>query len=381
MDYEAATDAGLRVLTVGGTQTQRIESPVGMRATIELDGVTTFTYVSPLASDALALSAATSPISTLGAVSVTNTGLETLFLAGVATATFDLASEDPTGLNDDDVTVGAGALQASATLDTINITTSGGADDFVLNEDSYLDAGNSNILTLNAGDGADSLTVNPATNVPLIQLSDTTVALGTDPAAAVDLGVVTLTGLAGETATLTGMGSTTFDVSGSTATATITGDVAGTNTLRGPNRNVTWNVAAGTVDTFTYTNIDNLVGGTGDDLFVFADGDMVASVDGGTGANTLDLSATTGALTVALTLDGTAVGFAGTAGTLAGTFDNITRIDSGSNAGDALNASPSDRTNGAALSGQFDIDALHGPFLALGIHAKRDVGTPTESSQ
>jgi acrosin len=109
------------------------------------------------------------------------------------------------------------------------------------------------------------------------------------------------------------------------------------NTLTGPNSGptptTTWDITgtnSGDVDgttRFTFSHIDNLTGGTGDDTFAFATGgSVVGKIDGGTGGvNTLDYSGLTSTIAATLTKAGTNVGFQGTA-SLVGGFDDITKL-------------------------------------------------------
>ena len=78
----------------------------------------------------------------------------------------------------------------------------------------------------------------------------------------------------------------------------------GNNTLVGPNGNETWHVTgtnAGNVGGVSFSNVQNLTGGTGNDLFVFSNGKGVAgTINGGSGTNELDYAAYTSAVTVNL---------------------------------------------------------------------------------
>ncbi len=69
---------------------------------------------------------------------------------------------------------------------------------------------------------------------------------------------------------------------------------AGNDTLIGPDIDSTWNITGidcGSVAGAIFTDIENLIGGTGADIFVFANGSQISGViDGGWGTNTLDYS-------------------------------------------------------------------------------------------
>jgi hypothetical protein len=94
----------------------------------------------------------------------------------------------------------------------------------------------------------------------------------------------------------------------------------GTNTLVGPNANQTWNITGsnagnlGGAANIAFSNIQNLTGGTGADVFILGDGVGITGVlTGGGGTDTLDYSAYTRAVSVNFTA-GTATGTGGIAG-------------------------------------------------------------------
>ena len=303
---------------------------------VELNGFTNVLFQTPLAQDVINLTAQSAPVSGDPALQVSGTSnttaFETLFLANVSNVLVDLATGDILADSDDTVTIGDGALRANAALASLTVTTSGGDDTIRLEESDYRNDSNANVLTIDAGAGDDTLQIAPATDSGLIQLSNGAVSLGSDPLAAADLGTVTLTGFAGEVADIDGTGAavdTRFDLSGwlNGGTADINGG-GGDDTLAGPNEDATWDVqtdTSGTVNNFTYSNIANLIGATGNDTFEIAAAvGAVNSIDGGTGTNAIDFSdeATT-AIAVVLTAN-SANGFDGTAaGKLVDGFSNI----------------------------------------------------------
>jgi hypothetical protein len=101
----------------------------------------------------------------------------------------------------------------------------------------------------------------------------------------------------------TGPGGATLNaagVYGSNSGISLIADPSGTNTLLGPNVATIWSVTGTDAGSFpvaatvnlTYAGFQNLVGGAGDNRFVFADGAAVSgSLTGGGGNNTLDTSA------------------------------------------------------------------------------------------
>ncbi|MHB1423146.1 MAG: hypothetical protein ACYC3I_08120 [Gemmataceae bacterium] len=109
------------------------------------------------------------------------------------------------------------------------------------------------------------------------------------------------------------------------------------NTLAGPNTNNTWEFSS-TGDTLdqiaTFTDMQRLVGGTGNDTFVFNGAVFSGSIDGGTsGTDSMDFSKNGSPVTVTVDGNGTDHGTQGTATGLAFGFNNIDSIigDSGSN--------------------------------------------------
>jgi hypothetical protein len=90
---------------------------------------------------------------------------------------------------------------------------------------------------------------------------------------------------------------------------------SGINTLNGPDSANTWQITganAGALDgVVAFTSIQNLIGGSGNDVFAFnTGGSLAGTLDGGGGTNTLDYSAYLGDVTVNLQL-GAATGVAG----------------------------------------------------------------------
>ncbi len=110
-----------------------------------------------------------------------------------------------------------------------------------------------------------------------------------------------------------------------------TGDNAA-DVLVGTNANTTWTITGandGTLSTgFSFTDIPNVTGGTLDDSFVFNAAGSLGSIDGGTGANSINIAAVVGANTINLQA-GTISGVLGT------TFTNVTSF-TGDNAADVL---------------------------------------------
>jgi streptogramin lyase len=106
-----------------------------------------------------------------------------------------------------------------------------------------------------------------------------------------------------------GGGNDSFDIHtqppSSTTVALVGG--AGSNTLQGPDQTNAWQITganAGRLNmNVAFTNIQNLVGGVGNDAFTFRSGGSISNtMDGGGGINALDYSGYTGDVTVDLPL-------------------------------------------------------------------------------
>lgn len=96
----------------------------------------------------------------------------------------------------------------------------------------------------------------------------------------------------------------TFTLSAGTLTGTLTGG-GGVDTLIADNSSNTWNILTADAGNVTgvgaFSDIDNLTGNAGTDDFVFADGSSLSGViNGSTGADSVDFSAETGAVSVTI---------------------------------------------------------------------------------
>jgi hypothetical protein len=125
----------------------------------------------------------------------------------------------------------------------------------------------------------------------------------------------------------TGGGNDTVNVQTTSGNLVVNGQ-GGTNTLVGPNASEAWNLTgtnSGTVAGVSFSGFENLTGGTGNDLFVFSNGQGVTgTITGGSGTNELDYAAYTTAVTVNLashTTTGTG-GFASIQTLVGGTGSN-----------------------------------------------------------
>lgn len=146
-----------------------------------------------------------------------------------------------------------------------------------------------------------------------------------------------------------GSGSDRLNVSslpGNTAVAFFAG--LGNNTLAGPNLDSSWSITdtnSGQMNGMTFQNVQNLIGGWGNDVFSIADGKGVTGkIDGGFGVDFIDYSAWTTSLTVNLatgTANGIGLGVNHIEGVLGGS-GNDTLI--GNSANDILVGNGGDDT-------------------------------------
>ena len=95
---------------------------------------------------------------------------------------------------------------------------------------------------------------------------------------------------------ISGQGNDAFIVSALGTIPLALGDAGGVDSLTGPDAATTWTITGADAGNLgpaaTFTGVENLVGGSGDDVFVFADGAGVSgAIAGGAGTNTLDYSA------------------------------------------------------------------------------------------
>jgi len=216
-----------------------------------------------------------------------------------------------------------------------------------------------------------------------------------------------------------GTGADSFVLSGGTLSGTINGG-AGSDTLTGGNGGNTFTVTganSGTVTGVTggFSNIENLTGGSGNDSFVFANaGSLSGNVVGGTQttADTLDLSAKVGAVTInqqtatATGINGTFSGIeavvgngasttltgltagetftltganAGTAGSLA--FTGVGNLVGGSgadtftgNVGSSLSGTLTDSGGATTLNGVLTTNGFHLDDNTIVLHADMNAG-------
>jgi hypothetical protein len=140
----------------------------------------------------------------------------------------------------------------------------------------------------------------------------------------------------------TGTGANTVTVTDTGGPVNLAGNPAGSNTLIGPNATTTWNITAANAGSFSgtgtlvsFTNYQNLTGGSGGNTFVFSDAATLSgTLNGGSGGtNTLDSSAYTTPESFAIS------GANAGSGTPVGAFSNIQSLlgGRGGNNGFAFN--------------------------------------------
>ncbi len=280
----------------------------------------------------------------------------------VGTVAFSGFSNLTGGTNTDSFTLSGGTLSGALNGGTGTNTLTGdnvanswtitGADAGTV---TGISGGFSNIANLTGGTGTDSFTLNGGTLSGAIDggltgantlTADNTANTWTISGA--DAG--TVTGISGgftNIANLTGgTGTDSFTLAGGTLSGAIDGGLTGANTLTADNTANTWTITAADAGTVTgvtsgFTNIGNLIGGTGTDSYTLSGGTLSGAIDGGAGTNSLtgDNVANTWVVNAA---DG------GTVTGITGTFTNIGTLIGGNNA-DTFTFNP-----GGILSGPID---------------------------
>jgi hypothetical protein len=194
---------------------------------------------------------------------------------------------------------------------SVTINAASGSDTFNLGTGSL--AGLAGPVTVNGG-GTDSATLNDSANAAATTYTITS----TTVAATGGFAGLTYSGL---------------------AALTLNAGNSGANTLIGPNTNNTWNLAssnAGFVGNLSFTSVQNLTGGTGNDTFHFAAGAaLTGTINGGVGFDTLDYSAYATGVTVNLRT-GTATGTGGVTAVQNVTGTPFNDSITGDNAGDVI---------------------------------------------
>ena len=284
---------------------------------VEFTGIAQATLRTPRSADIVTLAAAVGPTSGLSALEVrgtsAGTGFETFYASDVARVTVDLATADNAGTPVDTVVIEDGALAANEglVLNGLTIQTGIGRDVINLQEDSYLTFGGEDALVIDAGGNTDRLNVNvSAATAQIDQITLMNDNLGLT-VAGISAGVVSflspisgLSTLGGEDVTVSGgAGDNTFDLSrwSNGARAVINGQ-GGDDTLIGLDVDNNWTINgtnSGQVGVFVFNDVENLVGGTGNDAFIFSGGSLEGSVDGGaTGIDSLSVGNTDNTWTI-----------------------------------------------------------------------------------
>jgi hypothetical protein len=227
------------------------------------------------------------------------------------TAQFDAGVINGITINDgtgpDVITVKQTSAQAPVTIasngsDAITVSDDGSAQN-IRGSVTITDSAGSTSLTLD--DSADPAATTATLNTVNIGGSVYDQVLGLAPAA-IQYGV-------GDTSSATirtGAGGSTFSVLAALVPTTLTGNSSGTNNLVGPNSSTTWQInginagslaSASFAAPVIFSGFQNLMGGTGTDAFILADGQGVTGVISGAGSGDwLDESAYTTAVTVNL---------------------------------------------------------------------------------
>ena len=189
--------------------------------------------------------------------------------------------------------------------DVENLTGGDGDDSFVFTDPGQLSG------DIDGGDGADELRFNALTSQVTVDLN----------------GPSDSDGFSGAVPSRV---NTFIHINTVVGSATVT-----TDALSGADRQATWLLGTNyqytdilTTNTLTFSNFDDLTGGSDNDTFEFGNGvTFEGSVDGGAGDDDLDYTACTTQVDVTLNDLGSADGFAGQGTGITGTFDNIDLID------------------------------------------------------
>lgn len=155
-------------------------------------------------------------------------------------------------------------------------------------------------LTLSGTTGQMALIVDDSTDPALISATISSTEIAGLAPAAIDY-------TAGQLASITVKGGTggsvvplnTFDITSTNPATPVTFVGGGNHTLLiGPDQNETWTMngqSAGSVSNMTFSNVGQVMGGSGDDKFVLSKNSLYGRIDGGAGNNTLVSASGTGA--------------------------------------------------------------------------------------
>ena len=266
------------------------------------------------------------------AVSASPTGTGSGNVSGTPDPITYAVGDDYTGIESLNTGAGGGLAGPNGQTNTWDIT---GVDQFTLNGTTF-----SGVSTVLGGDQIDTFTIEDggqltgATAIDGSTGANSIISVGnaTWTLTGADAGSIATT--AGATSfvniqTLTGgAGNDSFILNGGTLSGAINGGL-GVNSLTADNLANTWVINAadgGSVTGITggFTNIANLVGGTGTDSFTLSGGTLSGAIDGGTGTNTLTGDNVANTWTISGADTGTVTG-------ITGTFSNIANLTGGSN--------------------------------------------------
>jgi hypothetical protein len=163
----------------------------------------------------------------------------------------------------------------------------------------------------------------------------------------------------------TGRGGASVSVQGTDVLTSLIGNASGTNTLVGVNVDTTWNITGTNAGNFrnanataSFTNFQNLTGGSGNDTFVFSNGAGVSgNINGGGGTNMLNYAAYNTGVTVDLS--------ANSATGVGGSVTNIQQLRGGAG-NDSLTGNTSGTTTFFASPGIDIITGAGGTNTLLG---------------
>jgi len=231
----------------------------------------------------------------------------------------------------------ASTYNIQSTLSGIPVAVNGG----VGNDTFNLGSGNSlsgiqGALTIGGGGGTNIINANDSSSA-----SGQSYTLSSTQLAGTDFAAITYASASLHALDFTGSGNDTLTLlSPAPIAATTFNGGSGTNTLVGPNATTTWTISganSGKVDSVTFSNIQNVAGGTGSDIFNFttSTASFSGTINGGSGTttNTIRYATLGSSYLVGVTLSSNT---AGSATAIGGGFSNVSTVVGSSDTGNTL---------------------------------------------
>jgi hypothetical protein len=228
-------------------------------------------------------------------------------------------------------------LQSTPSGTAVTVNGGVGSDTFNLGVGNSL-SGLQGALTLNGGGGTNTLNANDSSSA-----TGQSYSLSSTQLAGTDFATITYAPASLHAINVTGSGNDTLTLLSSLIAATTFNGGSGTNTLVGPSASstTTWTISganSGKVDNLTFSNFQNLVGGTSSDAFDFttSTASLSGTLNGGGGTNnnnTISYATLGSSYLVSVTLTSNT---SGTATHIGGGFSNINDVVGSSDIGNTL---------------------------------------------